>query len=59
MSEFKRKKYNFCKVIINCSFIAAILAAGSASYWGGYQQKEPDDIMSVIKKYVLKKKMTL
>jgi len=30
-------------------FCAYFLAAGSASYWGGYQQKEPEHLDEYLK----------
>jgi len=46
----KRIKSDLYKFIIQCCFAMAYLAAGSASYWGGYQQKEPDYLEEYFKK---------
>lgn len=47
----KRIDINYLyKLIINCCFAVATLAAGAASYWGGYQQKEPEDIQNIIRR---------
>ena len=40
----KNLKDNIYKLIIKSCFAMAFLAAGSASYWGGYQQKEPEHL---------------
>lgn len=48
----KGKWYKFYRILINCCFAVAILAAGSVSYWGGYQQKEPENILNLLHKNV-------
>lgn len=37
-------KRNVYKLIIQCCFAMAFVAAGSVSFWGGYQQKEPEHL---------------
>ena len=45
----KNLKDNIYKLIIKSCFAMAFLAAGSASYWGGYQQKEPEHLDEYLK----------
>ena len=52
----KLKMDKLYKFMINFSFVAAVIAAGSASFWGGHQQKEPDDIQEVLKNMRSKKR---
>lgn len=42
-------KNTLFKIIIRCCFIMATIAAGTASYWGGFQQKEPENMENIIK----------
>lgn len=45
----KIKMDKFYKAIVSCCFMMAVLAAGSVSYWGGYQPKEPEGINDILK----------
>lgn len=37
----KQIRYKVLKKIANLSLFVAIMAAGTASFWGGHQPKEP------------------
>lgn len=44
-----RLKNNLFKIIVHCCFATAFLAAGAASYWGGYQPEEPAQLGKYLK----------
>lgn len=45
-----RKKNNLLmRRVVDLCFLVACMAAGSISYWGGYQLEEPENIVNIIK----------
>lgn len=45
----KKKNNLLMKKIVDLCFLVAFMAAGSISYWGGYQLEEPENIVNIIK----------
>ena len=45
----KKKTNLLMKRVVDLCFLVAYMAAGSISYWGGYQIKESENIANILK----------